>query len=166
MRAAEIRSLVDVILAAEAAVPRMQGGCFAWAIAIRRVLLPKSKIVLCVNKAVFLAVDSRLVGHAAVCLGDVENDRSVWLDSEGRTNLENVESWGMLGNEREEWEAYGSPGRFKDWARGGHEEVYRLVFDDEGDCLEYLAPEVCAQANKVERALRGACALCGFRAKY
>ena len=70
---------------------RMGGYCYPWAIAIRRALLPQSRLCIAVNDAIFTASrKKRLIGHAAVRF------KERWFDGEGETSLGALRDWAML----------------------------------------------------------------------
>jgi hypothetical protein len=149
-----IDEVVSVIASAKAPVKRMGGGCFAWAVAIQRVLLPEGKLAVGLNKAVFEA-DLVIAGHVAVVVGDPEEDDAVWIDSEGKTSREKVESWGMLDESEDTWDAYGQPGSLSDWQTAAYEAEI-VIMDNEEELFDYLPAEMRRQADEVEKALRKA----------
>lgn len=150
----DIDEVVSVIASAKAPVKRMGGGCFAWAVAIQRVLLPEGKLAVGLNKAVFEA-DLVIVGHVAVVVGDPEADDALWIDSEGKTSRENVESWGMLDDSEDTWDAYGQPGSLSDWQTAAYEAEV-VIMDNEDELFDYLPAEMRKQADEVAKALRKA----------
>jgi len=68
---------------------RMGGECFAWAVAIQAVLLPKGKIIVALNAPIWKH-SKEMVGHAAV------RYRGRYWDGEGETDLDRIEGWASL----------------------------------------------------------------------
>lgn len=150
----EPSAVEEAIKKAKAPVSRMGGGCFAWAIAIHRVLLPEGSLVVGLNTAIF-EDDRNIVGHAAVVLGDPDSPDAQWFDSEGRTDRDRVESWGMLDESEDTWDQYGRPCSLERWKTAAYEAEI-VVFDSEEELLGYLSPSIRSDADKVEKALRKA----------
>jgi hypothetical protein len=144
MSEAKVREVVRRIKEAPYGL-RMGGYCYAWAAAIRRVLLPQGRIVIAINDPIFLATKKkRLLGHAAVKF------KNVFFDSEGETSLADLKGWGMLDPKDREY-ALAAGVNLAKWATLAEKVgVYTLT---EGELFK-LSPAAGRVVDEIEAALR------------